>query len=99
MATCRAASGMSVADFDLAYASIVGRVDALFTKDLHDIVFNGKWYAAFLAADADVAASGRPYQRGDIRERLTATLRATLDFSANWASRLHAAVDAVAALV
>jgi hypothetical protein len=98
MSACQVASGMNANAFAVAYANTEARVNKLYAKGQHDRVFNGKWYASFLAADAGRAAAGRQHQQRDLPERLTSTLAMSLDFSAGWAAHFLQAIDAVAQL-
>jgi hypothetical protein len=62
---------------------------------MFDLVFNGKWYAQFLSADAKTAAAGRQYQKRDLAMRLISALLATLDYRGSWSNHLHNAIDRV----
>lgn len=86
-------------DFVRRRAKVQRLVDRLYAKHRHDGVFNGKWYAAFLAEDARRIAGSTQYARGELAQRLTACLLMTLDYSGPWAHGLHSRLDQAAALL
>jgi hypothetical protein len=64
------------------------RTHRFLARNWFNRIFNGKWYALFLSADARTIASGRQLPP-KCEERLEAALLATLDFSAPWAQGLQ----------
>jgi hypothetical protein len=84
---------ISPSEFDQLYSRAERTVESLIAASNFDLVFNGKWYKHFLAADAAHAASTRQYQQSSLTDRLETALLATLDLSDPWTKRFHAAID------
>jgi len=86
-------SGLSESIFTIALEQVERCVDKLYSQGKHDTIFNGKWYAKFLAEDARKVAGSRKYSHANIEERLIACLLVTLDFSDPWTGYFHRALN------
>lgn len=97
----RRACGLTAIGFKRVFNRLGREIEKLYEEGDYDRVFNGKWYAQFLAADAAAAAGGRVYSSRALPTRLVAHLRQTLSYDDSWAQHfkipLQAAADAVIA--
>ena len=90
-------SGLSTAEFSRAYATLSSGVDKRYLSRTFDLVFKGKWYAAFLEAHIRSAAGVRPINSNGLASRLDSAVALTLDFGGHWAEHFKAPLRALIA--
>lgn len=77
-------SGLSNDDFNISMKTLAAEVEALYRAGNYDRVFKGKWYALFILDAVRIAAHGRAYNLTALKEKLYATMAATLNFDQPW---------------
>ncbi len=94
-----ARSALPAHRFDEAFRSVERKVQKYYDDDHVDEIFNGKWYLAFLVADAQRAAAGRDYNAAGLKGRIVSSLVATINFQFDPADYFHAALSRIAAKI
>ena len=80
---------LSSRELDAASRRAEAYVSSVYQKDEQDRIFNGKWYAKFIAEDARRAAAPRRLRRMPREEVFARALILTLDFRGSWSRRFH----------
>lgn len=77
-------SGLTPEAFDSTFTRWSKKVDDLYTEDLYDLVFKGKWYVCFLVNDIKKIAGTRRFNKQYIETSLLNNLAQTLNFEDGW---------------
>lgn len=77
-------SALPVDDFKRLFRRLSRRVDRIYSRGQHDLIFPGKWYACFLVEDIKRVAGRRRVNRNQLETRLLSDLPLTLDCSHPW---------------
>lgn len=91
-----AASGMTLAELNIALQKTTRLVDRFYSAGSQDRIFKGKWYGKFLVEDARAAAAGRAYDSNDLEHRFLSAATMSLDFSLSWAARFKEPLEEIA---
>jgi len=84
-----ACCGISAADFRRRLANAEQLTDRALRLTEHDSIFKGKWYAKFALREMELAAGSVPFNVNGAKDRLMASLIATMDFSGQWAEHFR----------
>jgi len=90
-------SGLSDLLFQRKLAGTTRYVNSLYSRDLFDRIYKGRWYLPFVVKEAKRIADGKPYRASGVGERVLSVLCTTLNFSDDWATNLREAVARVLA--
>ena len=100
LAKAQSQSGLEKKRFDQSFAALSRTVERLFGKHEHDVLFKGKWYRTFLAADIiTLKSQGRGVDLKALHAGITGAAAATLDFAADWARHFSDPLSAVIAQI
>lgn len=79
-------------DFKRLFRRLCGRVDRIYSRGQHDLVFKGRWYACFLVEDIKRAAIRRRFNRNQLETRLLSDLPLTLNCRDPWTEHFRAPI-------
>lgn len=73
--------------FQRKLAAVYRFVDAIYNRSNHEVIFKGKWYAAFALRELEVASP--IHNKNGAAHRLFGALIATTDFNSAWVERFR----------
>lgn len=92
------ASKYSAADFRMRFVRLEIRINKLYSLDLQDLIFKGKWYKVILSDELRNSGIAAGASLRALADRVTGHLLQSLDFSEDWAYYHREAVKRVIAL-
>ena len=90
-------SGMRSEHFKCSFARLSRKVDTIYSRGQHDLIFKGTWYTYFLTEDIRRIAGSRHFNSHYLERRLLSSLAQTLNLDDPWTDHFRVPIRGLVA--